>query len=147
MERRRRGASGPIRRPRTGSPKRSGGAVDAQFSELAVKGRAADAQPPGHFGHAPAIMADGQANDVRLDLRHLTDMAVAFEQGDAGGLPMRLRHGMEPATGPAMAAAADLRGDLREVVGGQRIALAQHSGRSEEHTSELQSLMRISYAV
>src|SRR3546814_13413177 len=40
MERRRRGASGPIRRPRTGSPKRSGGAVDAQFSELAVKGRA-----------------------------------------------------------------------------------------------------------
>src|SRR3546814_3044350 len=93
-------------------------------------------------------MADGQANDVRLDLRQLTDMAVAFEQGDAGGLPMRLRHGMEPATGLAMAAAADLRGVLREVVGGQRIALAQHRGaRSEEHTSGLQSLMRTSYTV
>src|SRR3546814_3337009 len=29
----------------------------------------------------------------------------------------------------------------------RRIALAQHPVRSEEHTSELQSLMRISYAV
>src|SRR3546814_6622572 len=34
---------------------------------------------------------------------------------------------------------------LRELVGGE--ILARDEGRSEEHTSELQSLMRISYAV
>src|SRR3546814_4720777 len=33
------------------------------------------------------------------------------------------------------------------LVSGQGGAAAFHSGRSEEHTSELQSLMRISYAV
>src|SRR3546814_5758412 len=30
---------------------------------------------------------------------------------------------------------------------GQRVAVERHDPRSEEHTSELQSLMRISYAV
>src|SRR3546814_9696327 len=39
--------------------------------------------------------------------------------------------------------------DLRLEVGGQdrRGAVGAHTARSEEHTSELQSLMRISYAV
>src|SRR3546814_1806873 len=38
------------------------------------------------------------------------------------------------------------RADLGALVGGQR-ELEHAQGRSEEHTSELQSLMRISYAV
>ena len=46
----------------------SGGGVDAEVAELAVKGRAADAEAPGDFGHAAAIMADGEADDVGLDL-------------------------------------------------------------------------------
>src|SRR3546814_4160442 len=32
-------------------------------------------------------------------------------------------------------------------LGGREIEVGQHAARSEEHTSELQSLMRISYAV
>src|SRR3546814_8635640 len=37
--------------------------------------------------------------------------------------------------------------ELAAQAGVQHILLAQHRNRSEEHTSELQSLMRISYAV
>src|SRR3546814_5578211 len=37
------------------------------------------------------------------------------------------------------------RGPVQQVAG--RLAVAEGKGRSEEHTSELQSLMRISYAV
>src|SRR3546814_7275846 len=39
------------------------------------------------------------------------------------------------------------RGHRQAVVERQRVARADHGQRSEEHTSELQSLMRISYAV
>src|SRR3546814_4627442 len=38
-------------------------------------------------------------------------------------------------------------GDLRRCAGGHRPQHGGDFGRSEEHTSELQSLMRISYAV
>src|SRR3546814_10037667 len=41
--------------------------------------------------------------------------------------------------------AAELLGAQQQAVGGERVML--HAARSEEHTSELQSLMRISYAV
>jgi hypothetical protein len=44
--------------------RRSGGGVDAEFAELAVERRAADAEAAHDFGHAPAIMADGEADDV-----------------------------------------------------------------------------------
>src|SRR3546814_10364697 len=42
-----------------------------------------------------------------------------------------------------------LGGDHRDGAGGDVVVVGQHAleGRSEEHTSELQSLMRISYAV
>src|SRR3546814_9635488 len=70
-------------------------AVYPQFRKLAVKRRSADSQAARHFSHAAAIVADGEANDVRLYVRERANVAV----------------------------------------------------RSEEHTSELQSLMRISYAV
>src|SRR3546814_4704635 len=40
------------------------------------------------------------------------------------------------------------RGECRECpIGAQRCGFRSESGRSEEHTSELQSLMRLSYAV
>src|SRR3546814_9235037 len=35
----------------------------------------------------------------------------------------------------------------RAIIAGRRMAVDRRSARSEEHTSELQSLMRISYAV
>src|SRR3546814_17510986 len=49
-----------------------------------------------------------------------------------------------PDEGKALAAHPDVGGVLFTGMGGQHLALV---GRSEEHTSELQSLMRISYAV
>src|SRR3546814_6005687 len=42
---------------------------------------------------------------------------------------------------------AEDRGLVLEVSAGEPIPVAGHAERSEEHTSELQSLMRISYAV
>src|SRR4051794_16380980 len=36
--------------------------ADAELAELAVEGGAADAEAAGYFGHAAAIMADGEAD-------------------------------------------------------------------------------------
>src|SRR5204863_9517619 len=44
--------------------RRLGGGVDAQFAQFAVEGRTADAEAARDFGHAPAIMADGEADDI-----------------------------------------------------------------------------------
>src|SRR3546814_10280375 len=52
---------------------------------------------------------------------------------------------MLPATGPMARSVLAGRDDLP--TGVRRALVAMGSGRSEEHTSELQSLMRISYAV
>src|SRR3546814_9509917 len=67
----------------------------------------------------------------------------------------RLAHVAPPVIGvelPAVEQAAGDGGIERHVAGlrgqaGQRLLQAGLDGRSEEHTSELQSLMRISYAV
>src|SRR3546814_6800500 len=73
------------------------------------------------------------------------------ELGVPVGVGGRLRRGIQL---PRLAAAADLAAGLGQVVqnGDQMRAGAgaidqQRLGRSEEHTSELQSLMRISYDV
>ena len=63
------------------SPERSGGGVDAELAELAVEGRAADPEAARDFGHASAIMADGEADDVGLDLFQRAQMAVAGDTG------------------------------------------------------------------
>ena len=60
---------------------RSCRAVDSQFRQLAIERRPTDPQPPRDFGHAPAIMADGQADYIGLDVGELAHMAVPFEQG------------------------------------------------------------------
>ena len=54
----------------------SGGGVDAELAQLAVERRAADAEAPRDFGHAAAVMADGEADDVGLDLFQRPQMAV-----------------------------------------------------------------------
>ena len=51
-------------------------------AELAVERRAADAEPARDFGHAAAIMADGEADDVGLDLFERAQMAVVGEERD-----------------------------------------------------------------
>src|SRR3546814_9685556 len=74
----------------------------------------------------------------------------AGRQGDR----MKLRHGLYPrflllAAGVLVVVAAVVGVMLHRQATMQRdvVALSQESIRSEEHTSELQSLMRISYAV
>ena len=62
-------------------PRLSGGDVaDAELAELAVESRAADAEPAGDFGHAAAIMADGEADDVGLDLLERAQIAVGLRR-------------------------------------------------------------------
>src|SRR3546814_1223955 len=48
--------------------------------------------------------------------------------------------------GPARRAASHHAGDLRNALGRHLRLIVENPPRSEEHTSELQSLMRISYA-
>src|SRR4029079_10864871 len=66
-----------------GEASASGGGVDADVAELAVKCRAAHAEPPCDFGHPAAIMTDGKPDDVRFDLFEGAQMSVVREQGHA----------------------------------------------------------------
>lgn len=45
----------------------SGGGIDAQLAQLAIKGGAADPEPASNFGHSAAVVADGEPDDVGLD--------------------------------------------------------------------------------
>ena len=72
------------------TPRALGGGVDPEVAELAVERRAADPEAARDFGHAAAIMADGEADDVGLDLFERPQMAVAGVQRDAGRAGDRL---------------------------------------------------------
>ena len=50
--------------------------LQAEFLQLAIEGRAADAQAAGDFRHVAFIDGDGHADDVRLDLLELAHMAA-----------------------------------------------------------------------
>ena len=63
------------------TPRALGGGVDPEVAELAVERRAADPEAARDFGHAAAIMADGEADDVGLDLLERPQMAVAGDTG------------------------------------------------------------------
>src|SRR3546814_4618367 len=80
--------------------------------------------------------------------------AVEAEAGDVAGGERRQAPAMEAREGAVDVGEAGpgqhaLGGDVAELLaqGGQQFRLEAVGGRSEEHTSELQSLMRISYAV
>src|SRR3546814_4268083 len=82
------------------------------------------------FGAAPRKLESGEASEVRCAR---SERIFTTEAGEAL-LPAAERAGLKPAYGCR--------------IGVCRTCLChKRSGRSEEHTSELQSLMRISYAV
>src|SRR3546814_4907437 len=82
--------------------------------------------------HADLEMANGIVDDVAADLGHLEPLEV----------PQRLRGGADGVADRVVERVGRGAVDL-----GDGIDVARHGARSEEHTSELQSLMRISYAV
>src|SRR3546814_6395399 len=99
--------------------------VSRHFVGLSVRDAGGDA-------HQPAVGSGGR-QEIDLGVcAGAADLQLQMGLGSAGGPgphPRSLRP-LRPA--PGMALAGRVRGD---------------GGRSEEHTSELQSLMRISYAV
>src|SRR3546814_6417717 len=68
-----------------------------------------------------------------------------LDQGVALGMPGHRRHRQVQLLGQRRFDRGPVLAKRGEIAGGA--AEAQHAERSEEHTSELQSLMRISYAV
>src|SRR5437764_7217527 len=107
--------------------RRSGGGIDPELAGLAVKRGPPDPQPPCDFGHAPAIMADGEADDVGFDVLERTQMAVAAVERDSGRtaddlLASRLAHGRHEVR--LARGVARLSGDVREVLGRERAVVA-----------------------
>src|SRR3546814_4400519 len=92
--------------------------------------------------------AHGRAATSRLE----SDLAAGVEAvlhatGHAGSRPAQRRH-RSAATGTSDAAEARCHARAAGLSGrGEAVGRRCPTGRSEEHTSELQSLMRISYAV
>ena len=62
----------------------SGGGIDAEVAEFAIKGRAPDPEAARDFAHPAAVMADGEADEIGFDLLERADIAVASVQSDAG---------------------------------------------------------------
>src|SRR3546814_3699486 len=87
-------------------------------------------------GHVGAVDVTGQEDDV---------LHAILDDGVEHGAP----RGGEGGPGIALRLPADLlvRLTLAPLARGDRVRREDAGGRSEEHTSELQSLMRISYAV
>src|SRR3954467_14278152 len=114
-------------RPEAASPRpagptgRSGSCdlADAQLAELSVEGRAPDPQPPRDLRHPPAIMADGEADDVGFDRFQRAQIAVGIVEGDAGAVRQRrlLRGAVErrPVEIAGAPREGGFLGDLREI--------------------------------
>src|SRR3546814_3123803 len=96
-------------------------------------------------GSAPDIAGQGIANPLAMILS--LAMLLRHSGGDEKSAAR-----IEAAVGRVLAdgcRGADLGGDMRTAALGDAVVAAvnEQADRSEEHTSELQSLMRISYAV
>src|SRR3546814_6458259 len=97
-------------------------AVYPQFRKLAVERRPADSQAARHFGHAAAIVADGEADDVRLYVRERANVAVGLIKHDSNAFVRKLRIGRL-----VFAHRNSMRRDLREIRRRESVPLAQYS--------------------
>src|SRR5688500_6159649 len=139
FSRRRRGAEVREVALARGEASASGRGVDADVAELAIECGAADAEAARHFSHAPAIVADRKADDVRLDLFERAQMPFVGEERDASRAAQRDiarlradRRG-EVALAPGE---ARLGRDMRKILGREAAALALKA-RAEQHAGEL----------
>ena len=106
--------------------------TDAEFAQLAIKRRAADAEAAGDFGHPAAIVPDGEADDIGLDFLERAQVAVVGVEQHA-----------DPAR-PALAAqgiVAEQFGQLREAFRSQRFAVAEDRG-TEKDSLQLANIAR-----
>src|SRR3546814_10685005 len=94
------------------------------------------------------------ARSVRIDLPKFTLVGATTRQGllttplrDRFGIPVRLNFYTHAELEQVIGRAARLLGLAIASDGALEIAKRSRGTRSDEHTSELQSLMRISYAV
>src|SRR3546814_4785593 len=96
-----------------------------------------------HQQHAEQLLREaGILPVVTVDsVEQARRLADALLEGGLRSIELTLR------TPVALEALAALKRDLPDVVVGAGTVLTSEQIRSEEHTSELQSLMRISYAV
>src|SRR5688572_28812727 len=144
FSRRRRGAEVREVALARGEASASGRGVDADVAELAIERGAADSEAPCDFRHATAIMADGQADAVRLDLLERAQMPFVRKERDAGRTAQcdiaRLRADGrgEVALAPREARLAR---DMREVLRRQAAALALKA-RTEQHAGKLAHVAR-----
>src|SRR3546814_3320051 len=102
------------------------------------------------FGAGDRRLASGidLGEHQRVDVRQHAGEVV--EQVARAAVAVRLERHHQSPVGPAAACGGEHRGQLLRVMAivvDQLHGRALRGGRSEEHTSELQSLMRISYAV
>src|SRR3546814_7735235 len=101
-----------------------------------------------------ARLVDAVAPDARLVLLGDPDQLPAVEAGDvlgalcaAAGDGLAVPPAFETLCGPSGGAPGDPSNDPRDPSDRHPRESGDPAARSEEHTSELQSLMRISYAV
>ena len=128
------------------TPRRLGGGVDPELAELAVKRRAADPEAAGDLGHAAAIMADGEADDVGFDIFQRAQVAVAAVEGDAAvrrrercfAARLRSSSARNRLRAPCSATGSRYAGNARRV---ERGALALQRG-AEQHAGELADVAR-----
>src|SRR5690606_17442068 len=113
----------------------SGGVVDAEIAELAVKRRPADPEPPSHFGHAPAIMPDREPDHIGFDLFQRTQIAVLGIEHHPRALGFAGERLIAAAIG------ADDIGQMRKVIGRQRVAVAM-DGCAEQDCLQLADIAR-----
>src|SRR3546814_807494 len=102
-------------------------AVDAQVGKFAVERRAPDPQAPRDFGHAPAVMADGEANNIGLDILERAQVAVIRVQHHADAVVQRWCRSNRFAKQFA---------ELRKAFGGKCLRVAMDR-RAEQHRLEL----------
>ena len=61
---------------------------DIVFAHLAIERRAADAKPAGDLAHPSAILDEGQANEIGLDILQTPHIAFRIVQRDRGRGPL-----------------------------------------------------------
>src|SRR3546814_8511640 len=95
----------------------------------------------------PEVHANFRSARARGEVRWLNDQLSAITRSTDSSARLQAITDLAAQTKLGERSPADLRAFVQRVTGGEGNVYLDAEQRSEEHTSELQSLMRISYAV